>query len=638
MATARKRSETDQQIDEALEGFMDAMGPRVKIILMFVLLVAVFYIFMWPTRETWGPVALIGLYFLFQLAFAAFFLIFQFIALGWFLGRGRTYWVMPGETGIGFADYKGNPEVLEAARRIVVLLRGAKEFKQMGGEHIRGLLLIGPPGTGKSYLAQAISTEAGVPFGYLSAPSLQSMWMGMGNVRVMMLYGKARKLARKHGACILFIDEIDAIGMARSSGAGQGIGMMGGFFGGGGNGLLNELLLQMDPPPTDQGMKARLLRIFGLRRKKAEMPPVLTCAATNLVEVLDQALLRPGRFDRKITVDRPDATGRREILLYYLAKVAHDPNIDIDRMVNDTMGYTPVAIKYVLNEAAVHAHFDGRNYITYEDFTLARDTHEYGIRQPVKAMSPVDKRRIAYHEAGHTVAQLEYAPITRHRFAKVTLMRYGNLGAGVGGFSSTRPTEENVGAAVSKEEILAHIRESLASRAAEELFLGTRLNGVGGDFHTATELAARYLYHWGMADTIVNPTALFGVVTNQVVADNAMQEKVERVLQEQMAEVKALLERRRDDVIAIAEALIERDELNSQDVDDLLKAVQARRQQVATGTEAAAAEIPARPEAAPRQAPVGGATAAYQPAPPARPEEPAKAEAERPEGRGGADD
>ena len=142
---------------------------------------------------------------------------FQFGLMYFFMARTRIYWVKPGETGVSFKDYKGNPEVLEAATRIVTLLKGVKEFKTMGGEVTRGVLLIGPPGTGKSYLAQAISTEAGVPFGYLSAPSLTSVWMGMGNIKVMMLYRKARKLAREYGACILFIDEIDAIGGARSA-------------------------------------------------------------------------------------------------------------------------------------------------------------------------------------------------------------------------------------------------------------------------------------------------------------------------------------------------------------------------------------------------------------------------------------
>src|SRR5207253_98723 len=155
--------------------------------------------------------------------------------------------------GVGFKDYKGNPEILEVARRIVTLLRGVKHFTDMGGEVHRGLLMIGPPGTGKSYLAQCIATEAGMPFCYCSAPSFQNMFMGMSNFRVMMLYGRARKLARKFGSCIVFIDEIDAIGGSRGAqGPGMGMGGMMGMFGGGGAGLLNELLLQMDPPRADE--------------------------------------------------------------------------------------------------------------------------------------------------------------------------------------------------------------------------------------------------------------------------------------------------------------------------------------------------------------------------------------------------
>lgn len=573
MAMIKKRSELDAQIDEALDGFLDNMSRRWRLFVATGILIASFYIFLWPTRATWGPPVLGLIGFVLQLLFAMLFAIIQFVAIFWFLARGRTYWVMPGETGIGFKDYKGNPEVLEAARQIVVLLRGVKEFQAMGGEHIRGLLLVGPPGTGKSYLAQAISTEAGLPFGYLSAPSMTSMFLGVGNLKVMALYRKARKMARRYGACILFIDEIDAIGQSRG-GQQQQPGMFGGFFGGmgGGVGLLNELLMQMDPPPADQSRWARFLRWLGLRRTKADMPPVLTIGATNLVESLDQALLRPGRFDRKIRVDAPDAAGRREVLQYYLNKVLHDPAIDIERMINDTQGYTPVAIKYVINESVVHAHFNGRTSINYDDFTRARDTHEYGLRQPVKSMSALDKRRIAYHEAGHTIAQLEYAPVTRQRFAKVTLMRYGNLGAGVGGFSSTKPMEETFGGAETREEVLASIRISIASRAAEEVFLGTRLSGVGGDFGTATQEAANFLFRWGMEGTIINPF----VFTPQMEVSPEMQVRIEELLQQQYAEVKALIERRRDEVEAIAEALIQRDELNSQDVEEILALVRPR--------------------------------------------------------------
>jgi ATP-dependent Zn protease len=285
--------------------------------------------------------------------------------------------------------------------------------------------------------------------------------------------------------------------------------------------------------------------------------------------------------------------------------------------------------------------------INYDDFTMARDTHEYGIRQPVKAMSPVDKRRIAYHEAGHTVAQLEYAPITRERFAKVTLMRYGNLGPGVGGFSQTKPTEESVGAAQSREEILADIRISLGSRAAEEIFLGTRLNGVGGDFGSATRMAAAYLYQWGMEGTIINPFALVTPQAVQISLDGPMQIKIEGVLQEQYAEVKALIERRRDEVVAIAEALIERDELNSQDVDDILRKLEQDKAAAVGGGSMAASMADTTPlpainegidSANVRERPLGGTSAAFQPASePAKPDE-QKAEETPRETRGAADD
>ncbi|MBV9706040.1 MAG: AAA family ATPase, partial [Chloroflexi bacterium] len=148
----------------------------------------------------------------------------QFVAIFWFLGRPRLYWVMPGETGVTFDDYKGNPEVLETARRIVQLLQGSKELKDMGGTAVRGLLLTGPPGTGKSYLAQCMSTEAGVPFAYASAASFRAMFIGMDILMIRNLYNKARRLAREYGACVIFMDEIDAIGGSRNQGNGLGMG------------------------------------------------------------------------------------------------------------------------------------------------------------------------------------------------------------------------------------------------------------------------------------------------------------------------------------------------------------------------------------------------------------------------------
>src|SRR5579863_9743388 len=181
-------------------------------------------------------------------------IIMQFVAIFWFLGRPRLYWVMPGETGVTFKDYKGNPEVLESAKRIVALLCGVKEFQEMGGSPVRGLLLSGPPGTGKSYLAQCMSTEAGVPFAYASAASFRAMFIGMDILMIRRLYTKARRMAREYGGCVIFMDEIDAIGASRGARGGGTMGLGGGIFGGMmGTGGLNQLLMEMDPPNIETG-------------------------------------------------------------------------------------------------------------------------------------------------------------------------------------------------------------------------------------------------------------------------------------------------------------------------------------------------------------------------------------------------
>ncbi len=546
----------EQQIDDVIVGLADLIRTHFRGLLTLAALAYAFYTWAWPARATWGPIVLTVLFALLQIAFAIVFVIVQFAAIFWFLGRGRTYWIKPGETGVSFADYKGNPEVLESARRIVTLLKGIKEFKEMGGEAIRGLLLVGPPGTGKSYLAQCISTEANVPFGYASAPSFQNMFFGVSNLRIMMLYRKARQLAKKYGACILFIDEIDAIGQARG-GRYAGGGFMGPLFGWGGNAMLNELLLQLDPPPQEVTLIGRILRLLGLRKGRAELPPVLTIAATNMPDALDPALLRPGRFDRKIVVDVPNAEGRREIIEYYLSKVKHDPNIPIDYMVYDTIGYTPAAIRYVINEAVIHAHFEGRNYITYDDFTAARETHELGLRQPIRTMSFEERRRIAYHEAGHALAQVLLQP--KERVVKVSIIRRGEAL----GFSATKPTEERF--TKTREELLADIQVALAARAAEELFLGTQMTGATNDLAQATHLANLMVSAWGMDGSLYS-----GLTYNQMVPDLYRKHRIERLLQRQFQNVKRLLEANREAVIAIAEELLKRDELNEQQLREIL--------------------------------------------------------------------
>src|SRR5437764_5489744 len=443
----------------------------------------------------------------FQIIFALLFGIMQFVAIFWFLGRPRLYWVMPGETGVTFEDYKGNPEVLEAARRIVGLLRGVKEFQQMGGSPVRGLLLSGPPGTGKSYLAQCMSTEAGVPFAYASAASFRAMFIGMDILMIRRLYSKARRLAREYGGCVVFMDEIDAIGASRGGGGmGLGGGMMG-LMGGAGTGGLNQLLMEMDPPNIETGWFKKILRTIGLTHSRVQTEPVLTVAATNIPESLDRALLRPGRFDRKIHVAPPTDKYRAEVILYYLNKVEHDPDISINALVQRLVDYTPVAIKHVINEAVIIAHFDGRDKITYKDLIEAQDVHEFGLRQ-TSELTPIDRRRLAYHEAGHAVAS--YYLYERYFPAYVTIHQRSDL-EGAAAFALPRPKESIK--TLSKEDILERIQVALAARATEELFLDLNMNCVSSDLHQATTIAFAYVGIWGMDCTLISFAAFADPLT-----------------------------------------------------------------------------------------------------------------------------
>jgi cell division protease FtsH len=550
-----EHDELDRKIDRALGRVGSLL--RTVFILAVLAFAGVFVII--PRWDEVGPFITTGLYLVFQLLYVAFMMIFQFIVLFWFIGRPRIYWLMPGETGVGFKDYKGNPEVLESARQVVTLLKGVKRFKQMGGQPIRGLLLEGPPGTGKSYLGQCIASESGLPFGYMSAPSIRGMFWGMDTLRVMSLYNKARKLARKHGACILFIDEIDAIGQSRS-GASQGMGMMGGMLGGGA-GALNELLNQMDPLPRD-GWRDKVLRWFGMRKGKAEQPAVLTIAATNLVSVLDQALLRPGRFDRQLRVGAPSYDGRREVFDYYLAKVKH-VDLPIDQMVAETVNYSPAQIKHVVNESVVHAVWQGRDAINYEDFRWALETYEWGMRIPVIGMTYSDKRRLAYHEAGHAVAAVKL--LKRHRVARATIEARHDVGAEA--LVAWKPTEEIH--TRTKEELLADIQISLASRASEQIFLGAteEMAGASGDLWSATRTADAMVKVLGMSGSLSSHP--FG-------GGDHLNREVDRLLDQNFKRVKMLLEEHRESVIAVAEALIEKHALMGDEVYDLCAKAESR--------------------------------------------------------------
>ncbi len=332
---------------------------------------------------------------------------------------------------------------------------------------------------------------------------------------------------------------------------------------GGGSGLLNELLLQMDPPPQETSPVGKLLRGLGLRKKRVEMPPVLTMGATNLAETLDAALLRPGRFDRKIIIEEPDGDGRRDIIEYYLGKVKHEP-MPMERMISDTIGFTPVAIKFVINEAAIHAHFEGRETITYWDFTKARETHEHGLSQPIRNMAYSERRQLAYHEAGHAYAMVKL--LKKERLTKVTIIRHGRAL----GFAAWKPSEE--AHMRNKQEMLNDIQISLASRAAEELFLCDQLNGVVSDFRSATGTASWMVGALGMDGSFYS-SLVFGM---EGVGSPDMKPRVEKLLNEEYRKVKQLLENNKEGVIAIAEALILRNELTDIDVNEILARIEAQ--------------------------------------------------------------
>ncbi|GCF07472.1 AAA family ATPase [Dictyobacter arantiisoli] len=566
--TKRPRSSLDKSIDLGMDQFGRFL--RRAWIWLALLALVIWFFASGTTVAGIDPITAVGL--LLQIMFAIFFVLVQFIAIFWFLGRPRLYWVMPGETGVTFEDYKGNPEVLESARRIVTLLQGVKEFQQMGGNPIRGLLLSGPPGTGKSYLAQCMSTEAGVPFAYASASSFKAMFMGMDVLMISNLYRKARRLAREYGGCVVFMDEIDAIGTARGANGptmGMGGGMMGGMMGGGTGGL-NQLLMEMDPPNIETGWFKKILRTLGLTHGRVQNEPVLTVGATNLPEALDQALLRPGRFDRQIHIAAPTDKYRPEVIEYYLHKIEHEPDISISALSARLVNYTPVAIKHVINEATIIAHFEGRQKVTYKDLIEAQDVHEYGLRQSSE-LTEIERRRLAYHEAGHTVAS--YYLMDRYFPAYVTIHMRGDV-EGAAAFAHPRPKETVI--THNREDILARIQVSLASRAAEELFLNTKLSGVTGDFQSATQQAALYIGAYGMDNTLASILAMQS--TNGALGNiPRFSERVESLLQSQLNAVKQLFLEHSEALIAVAEALIEKDELVTEEIKTLIDNADARR-------------------------------------------------------------
>src|SRR5437773_571632 len=492
------------------------------------------------------------------------------VGMMWFVARPRTYTVTPDDPQIGlsFNDYRGQPDLVDHAKTLVRILGGVERFKLAGGEMPKGMLLSGQPGTGKTFLAGVISAEAKLPFIYIDASSLRSMWMGVDALIIMSLFRKGRGLARKYakpgtpGVCILFMDELDSIGLSRGGVQGgqtqAGMGGMGMFGGMGGMGL-NTLLNQMDSlgQHVEDRFKVKIARWLGLVRGPVPPKPlVFVMGATNRPDVLDTALTRPGRLDRSLIVYPPDGEGRKDIIQHYLSRKAHDETCNVDMMAQDSIGWTPIHIKTIINEALIVAHEDGRDKMTYKDWLAAADMRFLGLKQPIAKMSADDRRAVAYHEAGHAVVTRYLKP--EDRMQKASIIRQGEA---LGLVSRSEREERHQ---LHARQIETDIMVSLGSRAVEELILGTKLAGASSDLMQATNRTLTYVARLGMGSTLlVAPGNALGGYPEPVLV------LADKMLNELFEETKRLIREKEYAVHAVAAALMERKELIGSELDEV---------------------------------------------------------------------
>ncbi|MCS7251962.1 MAG: AAA family ATPase [Anaerolineae bacterium] len=498
-----------------------------------------------------------------QLLFAITFVIIQFVAIFWFMSRSRVEVIKPGDPKqVTLADYWGQENLVRLVRQWIDLLSNRDRFVKMGGQFINGILLAGPPGTGKTMLAKAIAGEAGIPFISIEGSSFRSMFWGVDVLKMMWFVGKARKLAREYGACIAYIDEIDAVGASRGGVmGGERVGPLG-WFGWGGTGALTRLLYEMDGITQLTRWERIKGRIYRLLRKRP--PPrnwhVLFMGATNRPDALDPALVRPGRFDRIIYVDLPDRAGRREIIRGYLSKVKHDPAIDIESLVADTAWATPAKIMAAITKDAVRiALFNGRDYITQRDIELALQEQAMGLENPIAEMDPIQRRQVAYHEAGHAVAQ--YYLLPDERIIRASLIRRTNM-PGALGYVHSAPKQELY--TVPLRRLVAEILVSLAGHVATKIFMGEYWTGAGADFQHVRQriMILLELGYFGFHPLKPEDPARYQEIIERFWVD--CEEKVERLLREHAGEVEA-----------VAQALLERHDLSGSEVIAIIESARA---------------------------------------------------------------
>ncbi len=470
-------------------------------------------------------------------------------------GRHRARVIAEKDTRVTFADVAGAAEAVEEVREVVEYLRSPERFQALGGRVPKGVLLVGMPGTGKTLLARAVAGEASVPFLSMSGTDFVEMFVGVGASRVRDLFARAKELA----PCILFVDEIDAIGKARSAAGGSG-----------GSEereqTLNQMLVEMDGFEANAG--------------------VIVLAATNRPEVLDRALLRPGRFDRQVVVDRPDVRGRLEILRLHARHIRLGRNVDLAVVARRTPGFTGADLATLVNEAALLAARRRRELVGMANIEEAIDRTLAGLERRSRLIAPREKMVVAVHETGHAIAacELEHAdPLHR-----VTVIPRG---AGVGGVTLQLPREDR--SLMTQPELLDRIAVLLAGRAAERLLFGEVSTGAANDLARVSELAYRMVVEYGMSETI-GPLGLAtgvprylnrDIERRRTIADETSREidvDVRRIVQEQEARVAQLLEVRKRHLAAIARVLRDRETLDGEAVRRLLKTPVTRRKKTAT--------------------------------------------------------
>ncbi len=460
-------------------------------------------------------------------------------------GKSRARLLTEKHGRVTFDDVAGIDEVKEEVQEIVEFLKNPQRYQQLGARIPKGVLLVGPPGTGKTLLARAIAGEANVPFFTISGSDFVEMFVGVGAARVRDMFEQAKK----HAPCIVFIDEIDAVGRHRGAGLG------------GGNDereqTLNQLLVEMDGFESNEG--------------------VILIAATNRPDVLDPALLRPGRFDRQIVVPFPDVAGREKILQVHMRKIRVAPDVDPKVLARGTPGFSGADLANIVNEAALLAARKGKRLVTMAEFEEAKDKVMMGIERRSMVMSEEERRLTAYHEAGHAV--VAYFMPGSDPIHKATIVPRGRA------LGMVMRLPEGDRLSVSRMKLEADIAVAMGGRVAEELIFGREkvTAGAASDIQQATKIARHMVTEWGMSDELgpvgyaENTQEIFlGAQLTQIknVSEDTARKidrEIRRIVEEGYGRARAILEEHRDRLHALAEALLEYETLTGEEIDRLMK-------------------------------------------------------------------